>query len=171
MAGNIYNIGFIYFLLKHVYKLRKDEEMIFLYTHHRKHIKTTIFPSQGPKTRWNLYHWVGSEFILASDGTIVFRHSNWVVHFWYLYGQWEEILWALFSVVLLSTPRWEPTCILNLHMCSSWLKTLTTCVLGHQAQRPTLCVPSSPCAVYLQFPFTMLSPLSFLHDDFPFLIS
>lgn len=42
MAGNIYNIGFIYFLLKHVYKLREDEEMIFLYTHHRKHIKTTI---------------------------------------------------------------------------------------------------------------------------------
>lgn len=42
MAGNIYNIGFIYFLLKNVYKLIKDEEMVFLYTHHRKHIKRTI---------------------------------------------------------------------------------------------------------------------------------
>lgn len=93
-----------------------------------------------------------------------------VAHFWYLSREYKIILWAPFSVVMLSTSRWEPTSILNLFVVLS-LRPWLMCVSGSQAQKAFLCIPSSPCVMHLQFPFTMLGPLSQLRDHFLFLIS
>lgn len=182
MTGSIYNIGFIYFLLRNIYKLKKMKKYylhaIRTYIHayiHMKHLKIAIILMSVRIIAgiW-IIELVQSSFLHLMvqlclnpvsgllEVNLCLLLLEWVALFWHLSRQWKEILWAPFSIVLLSTSRWEPISIINLNVVLG-LRPWLTCVTEPQTQRSTLCVSSSPWIMHLQVPFIMLGPLSQLH--------
>lgn len=144
MTGSIYNIGFIYFLLRNIYKLKKIKKYylhaICTYTHayiHKKHLKIAIILMSVriiagiwiiELVQSSVLHLIVQLCLNPVSGLLEVNLCllllEWVALFWHLSRQWKEILWAPFSIVLL----FYFTMGAHLHpqpKCGSRLKALT----------------------------------------------